>query len=711
MNLFNNDFDKEDFDVLLSVGSAGDRLVFQKKITEEVRENVLPEYVPVDYANRVKFTKELPLNGDYGDFTAEGYPKSINFYDFEVFMCDWCLTVINPVEGTVRIMVNDEDALKKYYNEHCGEVWCGYNSRNYDSVLLKAMVLGLDPKKVNDQIILLGKKQWEIDRRLSEIQLYDFDIFDGSRSLKQLEAYMGNCIEETEVDFDIGRQLTRQEIMRTVKYNKYDVEQTIEVFRRRKSVYDSQIALIDTFGMPFSYISLTQAQLTAKILECEPQDGREADEFRFDILPVVKLEKYSPVRDWFMDGGNRNYKCSLETSVCGIPHQYGWGGLHGCPSEPVYRRGRLFHVDVASYYPSMMIVYKLLTRNSRNPGKYEQIYHTRLALKNAGKKKEQAPYKIVLNGTYGICKDKYSLAYDPMQANAVCVNGQLLLTDLLEKLEPFVEVVQSNTDGLIVMCREDTPLCERKVMHYCKEWENRTGFVLEKDRISFIYQKDVNNYLCAFVPKMELVEDLYRRISAADSSARLSEYDVFCDIGKADRAISEFEAETGRTVVRYDGCVSVLGKLERKGAYVKELSELDNELPIVNRALVDYLSRGVLPETTVESSRELIDFQMVVRVKGDFKFGWHNGRFIPNKTLRVFASSDPRDTYVGRARSKTGTVVKFGNTPDNAFIENGRLADCGGDHWERLDRRWYVNLAYKRLGDYGIHLNKSDALF
>lgn len=34
------------------------------------------------------------------------------------------------------------------------------------------------------------------------------------------------------------------------------------------------------------------------------------------------------------------------------------------------------------------------------------------------------------------------------------------------------------------------------------------------------------------------------------------------------------------------------GKVERKGAYVKELSPLDYDLPIINKALVDRLVKG-----------------------------------------------------------------------------------------------------------------------
>ena len=77
--------------------------------------------------------------------------------------------------------------------------------------------------------------------------------------------------------------------------------------------------------------------------------------------------------------------------ICGVPHQFGWGGLHGCPEEPLHAKGNLFHVDVTSYYPSIMIVYDFLTRNCTDKKNYKKIYDIRVALKKAGKKKEQAP--------------------------------------------------------------------------------------------------------------------------------------------------------------------------------------------------------------------------------------------------------------------------------------------------------------------------------
>lgn len=49
-------------------------------------------------------------------------------------------------------------------------------------------------------------------------------------------------------------------------------------------------------------------------------------------------------------------------------------------------------------------------------------------------------------------KDETNAAYDPRNNNCMCINGQLMLLDLIEHLEvvPGFELIQSNTDGLII---------------------------------------------------------------------------------------------------------------------------------------------------------------------------------------------------------------------------------------------------------------------
>ena len=563
----------------------------------------------------------------------------INFYDFEVFAYDWLVVIINPAEEKETVIHNDRDALIEYYEKYKNEIWCGYNSRNYDSPILKSIILGFNVKAVNDAIIKEGLKSWQIDSRLRGVQLFDYDAYILNTGMKQLEAFMGNDIRETSVPFDIDRPLTLEELELTEGYCRHDVEQLIEVFTRKIDDFNAQMDLIRTFKLPLSYISKTKAQLTAEILGCTKRE--HFDEWDIKIVDTLRLNKYAYVKDWFLNAANHNYSKSLDIEVAGLPHSFGWGGLHGAPAEPIHRKGLMIHVDVTSYYPSLMIEYDFLTRNCRRKEKFKEIYDKRVELKKAGKKKEQAPYKIILNGAFGICKDKMSKAYDPQMSNNVVINGQLLLLDLIEKLEGHCELIQSNTDGLIIQV-EDTDEAFNAVDDICYEWEHRTKMSLGFDTLNEIWQGDVNNY-----------------------------------------------------IFRFDN-----GKLERKGAYVKELNDLDNDLPVVNEAIVKYLTEGVEVEDTVNSCRNLKQFQKVVKINDSYKFGWHNGKKLTGKTFRVFASTDPRDTYIGKCKGEGLTIEKFANTPERCFIDNG---DVNHEAPVQLDKRWYIVLAKKRLRDkFGI---------
>ena len=127
------------------------------------------------------------------------------------------------------------------------------------------------------------------------------------------------------------------------------------------------------------------------------------------------------------------------------------------------------------------------------------------------------------------------------------------------------------------------------------EWEMLTGVKLGFDPIiTKIYQKDVNNYLF----------------------------------------INEF------------------GEVEAKGVYVKSLSTIDNDLPIVNKALREFMINGTPVEVTVHSSDSLLDFQKIVKLSSAYECVRYNGRTYTNKCYRVFAS---RSTLSSRKMTQTMT--------------------------------------------------------
>lgn len=569
----------------------------------------------------------------------------ILFYDFEVFKFDWLVVIISPAEEKEYIFHNDRAGLIAFYEEHKSWIWCGYNSRNYDSVILKSIILDFDIKKVNDYIIYEGLKSWQIDSHLRYVQLFDYDAIVLNTSLKQLEAFMGNDIRETSVPFDLPRKLTQGELELTIGYCRHDVEQLIEVFIRNKTEFDAQLALINIFKLSIKNISMSQAKLAAIILKARKKEL--FDEWEIRLPDTLILNKYKWIAEWFLDPVNHNYEKELEVDLNGVPHKFAWGGVHGAIKQYNYicKSDEMFVMaDVSQLYPFLMWRYRLLSRGCPNDA-YDILKNTidmSIKLKKEGKKKEREPYKRFNNIIYGAEGDPTNAMYDPLHRNLVCVFGQVLILDLIEKIESFAELIQSNTDGILVKIK-NTDFDRLDDCVY--EWEQRTGLTMTFDAFEKVFQGDVNNYV----------------------------------------------------IVDYDG------HMKTKGGYVKKLSDLDNDLPIVNEAIVKFLTENIPTEKTIGDCTELKKFQKIVKVSSNYKFGWHNGQVQSDKTYRVFASSDPRDTYIGKCKKEGATIEKFANTPPHCFIENGDVGALAIP--EKLNKNWYIALANKRLQEkFGIKL-------
>lgn len=572
----------------------------------------------------------------------------LNFYDFEVFKHDWMVVVINPVTHDERVIINDVDALTALYEGHKREIWVGYNNLHYDQFIFKGILCGFDPKAINDFIIAEGHEGWQYSSLLRKVYMVNYDVFHPrtDRGLKTHEAYLGNDICETTVPFDIDRKLTDAEIAETVKYCRHDVEQTIEVFMQRKSEFDARMDLLKMFDLPLVYLGKTDAQLTAIILGAERPARPRDDEFDIVPLPCLDLGPYDFIRTWYLDPANQDYSVTLDFDIAGCPHKCAWGGLHGAIAQYA-GEGYFINVDVESYYPAEMIAHELLSRNVQDPSKFKDIRDHRIELKHA-KDPRQKALKLVINGTFGASKDKFNALYDPRQANMVCVNGQLMLIDLMHKLVRDVgaEIIQSNTDGVLIRMPDGfdggPDAFYDRVDDVAYEWEHRTGMGLEFDEFTRVYQKDVNNYV----------------LVAAD------------------------------------------GSMKTKGAYVKKLGPLDYDLAVVNKALVEFMVHGVPVEDTIAADDDLIDYQRVVKVSGKYKYGVHGHERLTDRCFRVFASTRESDGMIGRVKAGKAKPEKFGNTSEHSFIDNGDVhgKKCPG----YLDKSWYIQLAKTRLAQFGV---------
>ena len=141
----------------------------------------------------------------------------ILFFDFEVFKYDWLLVALDPIQKKEHIIVNDQFKLERLYRSYKNDIWVGFNCRDYDQYILKAILCGFDPKRVNDWIIVQDRKGWEFSSLFHKYPLNLFDVMPNPPvSLKALEAFMGKNIHETSVPFTIDRRLTEQELKETI---------------------------------------------------------------------------------------------------------------------------------------------------------------------------------------------------------------------------------------------------------------------------------------------------------------------------------------------------------------------------------------------------------------------------------------------------------------------------------------------------------------
>lgn len=592
--------------------------------------------------------------------------SKIHGYDFEVYSkINWfCVTFINYEDRNKEVViVNDRSKLIEFYNAHKDDIFISYNGRQYDTGIFKGILDGMNVGYVNDKLIKEGKKPFQVVKNAKKYPLNDYDTILKDKSLKQLEAFMGDDIRETEVDFNIDRPLTEEEIKQTLYYNHHDVIEVLRVLDYCWDDFEGQLDIIELYGLDMSYFTKTKVQLAVspKILNAVDQHTLD-DEFDIRLPETIQLsDKYKFIPEWYMNPKNWRYKEHLRSednqhnnqlccTVAGIPHVFAWGGCHGADDKEAVFEGIILHADVASMYPTTDIEYGLLSRKFKNPDDFKQMRDFRLKLKSEKNPKNKA-LKPMINGVYGAGKDRNNPSYDPLMANLTCIFGQMFILDLIDKLEPYCRLLQTNTDGIFVLCENEE--IKNKVIEITNQVGERLKMEFEIDEYTKLIQKDVNNYIA----------------------------------------------------------VKKNGELECKGAMVKFNKPIDNDLPILNDAVRNYLAYDIPVEQTINECEEYIKFQKVIKLSAKYKEIWYgngvsgkdnkitsiNGELLKGKVHRVFASKRQSDGSIYKMKIEKGikSYEQFANTPTHLFIDNEDVHDKSIP--EYLDKEYYINEAKKRI--------------
>lgn len=622
-------------------------------------------------------------------------------YDIEVFKYDWLVVFYDTLNRTWSVIHNDNDSVREYMSQP-DVIFCGFNNKHYDNHVAKAICCGADNalvKQINDFIIAEERPGWEHwFLRQTRFWFDSFDLMDDTQvgtSLKHIEAHLGWDIEETEVDFNIDRPLTKEELDSTIRYCMWDVRATAKLLTLRKGYLSAKMDVGRTKDMPDSKsLYMTNARLTAEFLGAVATERYDEREYQYpanlrrDLIPAEVIAFFDRLRDSSIPS-RELFNSQLKIMVDGAEAVIGFGGIHhAIPNYSECSTGNriIRNFDVASLYPSLMVYNGYTSRNIPSAAIFEVVYHTRLKAKAVGDKHTANTLKLILNTTYGASLASTNPLYDPLMGRSVCITGQLYILELaMRYLQacPSVRIIQLNTDGIMISLDEsELP----NIYRINDEWQQEKHLILEEDKIRKIVQKDVNNYVMVF-----------------DS-----------------------------------------GKVKTKGAYVTYgiapagAFSINNNFVIVKKAVIDYFVNGTPVEDTIYQSTDIHEFQIIAKAGGGYKsvyhvpgdyeerkkkwqkanaiedFAWNRDgslrkvkRYPPMKwhnydgprsevqrVNRVYASKNPNMGTLVKIKPD-GTVGKIGGLPESCIIDNKNKLTL-----DQVDRDWYVALAKKYIEDY-----------
>ena len=229
---------------------------------------------------------------------------------------------------------------------------------------------------------------------------------------------------------------------------------------------------------------------------------------------------------------------------------------------------------------------------------------------------------------------------------SVCITGQLFLLELSQHLIAecsTLQIVQLNTDGIMVSFDESE---YSKVLEITKEWEQRTKFELEEDRIKGIAQKDVNNYV----------------------------------------------------EIPYEGDPKIKGGYLVRGIAPAGAFNVNNNAKIVAKAIVDYFTLGTQVEKTIGECDDIFQFQLIAKAGSKYKEAYHlvDGKQAPvQKVNRVYATNDTRYGKLFKVKAENDSTAKIESLPEHCIIDNNNELTI-----DKVDKTWYIELAKKRINDF-----------
>lgn len=485
-----------------------------------------------------------------------------------------------------------------------------FNGKNYDNQILSLALSGVSNSKLkeaSDHIILGGLKPWDFrDEYGIQLPGYvdDIDLIEvapGQAGLKLYGARM-HSPELEDLPFDPDDLITLDQVQVIRKYCGKDNNVTHQLYDTLHNQIELRIKMSNEYSVDLRSKSdaqiaeavmtheigkLVNRKITRPIVHPGTRFKYQIPDFISYQTPLLRemLELVRSTSFTVLPNGSVQMPEALSALVLPIgksKYQMGIGGLHSTEKSQriVCEKGEfLCDRDVASYYPSIILLLKLFPKHL---GKafldvYSKIVTARLKAKSDSKNvKHDSPrgkelaeitqtLKIVINGLFGKLGSKWSKVYSPDLMIQVTITGQLSLLMLIEEIElNGLSVVSANTDGVVIHGKDSQ---YDRLNWIVADWESRTGFDTEETPYEAIYSRDVNSYVA----------------------------------------------------------VKPGGKFKGKGEFGSASLQNNPTCSICTDAMVAYLTKGIPVEKTIVKCRDITKFLTVRRVNG--------GGMLTNKTL------------------------------------------------------------------------------
>lgn len=480
---------------------------------------------------------------------------------------------------------------------------------------------GVNVDKNTGERIKFGKSLKQVSINLKWHNLLDFtlppiDNEEGDIYRKRSE-YRGMTNEQLNhlITNDFDRYILPKYVEPMLHYNKNDVYLVCEIARQKPD----EIKLRYSLGAAFNLNLLCAARSTIadKLLNKfyaersglhieafkDLRTNRTALSFNKIIFPHIKF-KTKQLQDLLEDMKKvviyRTNKDSFvrEITFYGTTYTLATGGIHTQDKPVVLSSTKDYvyvHHDYTSYYPSIMISYKVVPEHLNKEVFAKMVDYfkqTRVKCKHAKKedgfvipgvhnKLAAEALKIVINAIYGKYGYENFWLYDRLAQMRVTINGQLMTMTLCESLElAGIHVVSANTDGIVIK------LPYNKVDIYnqiCNEWNNINKMSADDEHYKVLVSMNVNNY-----------------------------FDI-----------------------QEDNTIEYKGALDPK-QYLKDLKK-GYDMPVVAKAVFEYFAHGVSVMETLRNHKDILDFCKTQNVGKQFEVVYQkveNGKVIDVRSQR-----------------------------------------------------------------------------